>query len=81
MTIEPVSEVPIYVQLANIIRDRIRTGELAPGMPVPSESQLMGEHGIARDTVRRAMGVLRGEGLVITAPGKGTFVKRDLPPL
>ena len=76
MTIEPISEVPIYRQLAAILRAQIESGELAPGALVPSEQTLMGQHGIARDTVRAAIKVLREEGLVITTPGKGTFVAR-----
>lgn len=69
------SAVTVYRQLAAILRDAIESGELAPGMPVPSESSLMQEHGISRDSVRKAMDVLRVEGLVITVQGKGTFVR------
>jgi DNA-binding GntR family transcriptional regulator len=76
VTLEPISEIPIYKQLANLIRAQIESGELAPGAMVPSEQTLMQRHGIARDTVRHAMDVLRDEGLVITTPGKGTFVRR-----
>jgi DNA-binding GntR family transcriptional regulator len=76
VTIEPISEIPIYRQLADILRAQIEAGELPPGGLVPSEQQLMGQHGIARDTVRAAIKVLRDEGLVVTAPGKGTFVRR-----
>ena len=69
------SAVPVYRQLAAIIRDAIESGELGSGVPVPSESSLMQEHGISRDSVRRAMDVLREEGLVITVQGKGTYVR------
>lgn len=68
------SAVPIYRQLAGILRGAIESGELAPGMPLPSESSLMQEHEISRDSVRKAMDVLRADGLVITVQGKGTFV-------
>jgi DNA-binding GntR family transcriptional regulator len=34
----------------------------------------MGEHGISRDTVRKAMDVLREEGLAVTVQGKGSYV-------
>jgi GntR family transcriptional regulator len=69
------SAVPVYRQLAGILRDAIESGELAPGMPLPSESSLMQEHEISRDSVRKAMDVLRDEGLVVTVQGKGTFVR------
>ncbi|MDQ2874249.1 MAG: GntR family transcriptional regulator [Actinomycetota bacterium] len=44
-------------------------------MPVPSETSLVQEFGVARGTVRRAIEVLRDEGLVLTVQGRGTFVK------
>jgi GntR family transcriptional regulator len=68
------SPIPVYRQLAALVRERIESGELAPGYPVPSEGQLMGEHGVSRDTVRRAYDLLRGEGLIITVQGKGSYV-------
>jgi DNA-binding GntR family transcriptional regulator len=41
---------------------------------VPSESQLEQEFGIARGTARKAIAVLRDEGLVITVKGRGSYV-------
>ena len=75
MPIRHDSAVPVYRQLAAILRERIESGSLAPGAPLPSESYLMGEHGISRDSVRKAMDILRAEGLVITVQGKGSFVR------
>ena len=75
MKIHPDSAVPVYRQLAALIRERIESGDLASGFPVPSESQLIGEFGISRDTVRRAMAVLRDEGLIVTTAGKGSYVR------
>jgi DNA-binding GntR family transcriptional regulator len=69
------SAVPVYRQVAAILAGRIERGELAPGRPVPSESMLMGQYGISRDTVRKAMDVLRSDGLIVTVQGKGSFVK------
>lgn len=65
---------PAYVRLADLIADQIERGTLAPGQVVPSEPYLMGEHGVSRGTVRSAMRLLRERGLVVTVPGKGTFV-------
>jgi DNA-binding GntR family transcriptional regulator len=67
------SAVPVYRQLAGILRDAIDAGQIAAGAPLPSESTLMQEYGIGRDSVRKAMDVLRDEGLVITVQGKGSF--------
>jgi GntR family transcriptional regulator len=66
--------IPVYQQLAAILRARIEAGELAAGRPVPSESTLMQEHGLARETVRKAVRVLRDEGLVQIVQGRGAYV-------
>jgi DNA-binding GntR family transcriptional regulator len=65
---------PLYVQLADILREMIMSGGLEPRSPLPSESYLQQEHGVARGTVRQAVGILRDEGLVVTISGRGTFV-------
>ncbi len=69
---------PRHVQIADALRERIRSGELQPRMPLPSEPRLQDEFGVARDTVRKAITVLRDEGYVRTVRGMGTFV-RDQP--
>ncbi|WP_433051154.1 GntR family transcriptional regulator [Dactylosporangium sp. CS-033363] len=77
--ITPDREGAAYRQLATVLRDRIRNGELPPGRRMPSEKDLHDEFGLARETVRRAMAVLRSEGLIEIRPGHGTFVV-DTPP-
>lgn len=72
--IDPEGPVPRYVQLAAILRERIRSGALPPDRPIPSILSLQQEFGLARGTVLHAVDVLRQEGLVYTVPGKGTFV-------
>jgi GntR family transcriptional regulator len=66
---------PLYDQLAAILRRQIEAGELAPGQLLPSEGQLQQEHEVGRSTVRRALGILRDEGLVVTITARGTFVR------
>ena len=75
MTIDPYSHTPVYVQLADLIRERIESGQLAPGAGVGSEVQLSQEHGIGRDAVRMAIALLRSEGLVTTSRPLGTRVR------
>jgi GntR family transcriptional regulator len=75
MSVDHDSAIPVYRQLAAIVAEQIETGELAPGRPVPSESQLMGRYGVSRDTVRKAMDVLREQGLIETVQGKGSYVR------
>ena len=74
-TIEEDGPVPKYVQLADIIERRIANGDMRPNKLIPSEKDLMGEFGVARGTVRRAVEVLRDRDLVFTVPQRGTFVK------
>jgi GntR family transcriptional regulator len=66
---------PLYEQLAAILRNDIGSGVYGPRDPIPSESTLQQEHGVARGTVRRALDILRDEGLIITITGRGTFVR------
>ncbi|MFK0117200.1 GntR family transcriptional regulator [Streptomyces sp. NPDC090994] len=65
---------PLYVQLADVIAEKIKTGELAPDRPIPSENHLAEDYGVARLTARRAAQELRERGLVVTVRGKGSFV-------
>jgi DNA-binding GntR family transcriptional regulator len=66
---------PPWVQLADSLRERIRTGDLNGRMP--SERTIHEETGLAPVTIRKAIRKLRDEGLVVTVSGRGTFVKRD----
>ncbi|ADG86827.1 GntR family transcriptional regulator [Thermobispora bispora] len=66
MTIDPSADRPVYKQLADLIRARIQSGEYRPGQRLPAENDFVAEYGISRDSVRRAMAVLRGEGLIVT---------------
>jgi GntR family transcriptional regulator len=78
VTIDPWAPLPPYKQLAAILRARIEAGELVPGAVVPSEATLVQEYGLARETVRRTVKLLREEGYVFTVAGRGTYVaERD----
>jgi DNA-binding GntR family transcriptional regulator len=61
-----------YVQVADNIQVRIEVGEFTHRLP--SERDLAQEYGVAYQTVRHAMKVLRERGLIITRQGRGTFV-------
>ena len=71
---------PQYRQLADLIRAAIEQGEYPPGSELPAEDQLASLHGVSRATVNRAVLILRGEGAVRVARGRGTVV-RELPVL
>lgn len=71
------SPVPKYRQLAQILRERIERGEFdeVPDQKVPSEASLMKDYGLARNTVRQAMGVLRDWGMIETVPLRGSRLR------
>ncbi|WP_327745396.1 winged helix-turn-helix domain-containing protein [Streptomyces europaeiscabiei] len=79
MEIDRFDPTPIYKQVARVIRAKIESGELRPRDPIPSESRMVADYGVARDTARQAVALLRSEGWVITLPQRGTFVA-DQPP-
>ncbi|WP_433793071.1 GntR family transcriptional regulator [Actinoplanes sp. CA-252034] len=74
--IEPDGPVPPYLQLADILAERIASEDWQPNRPIPSEFQLVQEFGVARGTARRAVAVLRERGLVFTVPQRGTYVAK-----
>ena len=63
-----------YHQIADELRVRVSSGEYAAGRLMPSESELSGEFSVSRVTVRKALEVLRDEGLVSARQGFGWFV-------
>lgn len=79
MSIDHRDPEPLYQQLAGILRARIKAGEWNEDTPLPSESYLVQQYGLSRVTVRKAIEVLRQEGLVITLPQRGTFVTERRP--
>ena len=74
VSIDHEGDVPVYIQLADILRAKIESGELAPRRPVPSKRTLMQDYGVAGGTIDKAIGILRAEGLVRTVVGRGIYV-------
>jgi GntR family transcriptional regulator len=77
--IDPIAPVPPYRQIAEILRRRIDSGKYRPDTRIPTESELVGEFEVARTTARRAVGVLREEGLIYTVPNRGSYVASKTP--
>ncbi len=67
---------PKYATIADDIRSRIHQGEYADGMKLPIENDMMQAYDVSRQTIRKAMDVLEGEGIVLRRRGSGTFVRR-----
>jgi GntR family transcriptional regulator len=77
---------PLYAQLADVLRELINGEELGPGSRLPSEPELVARYGVSRATSAKALDVLEREGLVQREQGRGTFVRdtvleRPLPEL
>jgi GntR family transcriptional regulator len=68
------AEVPLYVQLADLFRQRILKGVWREGDKLPSLEKLVEEFEVARVTVRQAVDRLTRDGLVSPQRGRGTFV-------
>lgn len=71
--------VPPYRQVADVLRRRIESGEIPPGRRIPSLVELEAEFDVARDTLRKAVQVLKDEGYVQTVVGLGVFVVEREP--
>lgn len=68
------SAVPLYEQVAAILRGRIESGQITSRLP--SLKTITQELGVSHITAERAMAELRAEGLVRTVVGKGTYVAK-----
>lgn len=66
---------PPYRRVAEQLRAAIVEGRLRPGESLPSEHELAQQHGVTRTTVRKAIAVLRSDGLVFSEQGRATFVR------
>jgi len=68
------SPLPLHHQLSEILRARIEAHDYASGNRFLSESEIEGEFGVSRNTVRRAIDTLIGQGLIRRDRGRGAFI-------
>ncbi|MBN1246987.1 MAG: GntR family transcriptional regulator [Anaerolineae bacterium] len=68
------SQIPLYMQLYRQLRSEIEQGALQLGGQLPSERQLAADYGISRLTARKALSMLREEGVISARRGRGSFV-------
>jgi DNA-binding GntR family transcriptional regulator len=66
---------PKYAQVVAEIQKRIERGAYPAGSLLPSEHQLVGEFGVSRPTIVKALSSLRQDGWIDTQQGKGSFVR------
>ncbi len=70
---------PLYIQIAHRLKESIQEGVYQAEEKLPSEHQLSDRFGVNRHTLRRAIALLKDEGLLRTDKGRGIFVAT--PPL
>jgi GntR family transcriptional regulator len=68
------SKTPVYIAIANALRDEIARTKMTAHERLPSESELVRRHGAARETIRRALAKLQADGVVYRRQNVGTFV-------
>jgi GntR family transcriptional regulator len=78
--LDPRSDRPLALQLADLLRAEIQEGQRRPGSQLPTESEFQAAYGVSRTTIRAALATLASEGLVLTRKGFGSYV-RSRPPL
>ncbi len=71
---DPMSPLPLFMQVANALTDRIVGGNLTAGNLLPDENAIRSEYHVASRTARAAIAELHKRGLVITIPGRGTYI-------
>ena len=71
--IDPDSAVPPYEQVAKMLRDEIAEGTLSGR--VPSIHTISLHHQVSHRTAARALSILKGEGMIVSVPGKGHFIR------
>ncbi|MFQ6677369.1 MAG: GntR family transcriptional regulator [Fidelibacterota bacterium] len=66
---------PIYLQIADMIRDAILSGGLQEGEPIPSVRKMAVDYSINHQTILKATQILINENLIEKKRGQGMFVK------
>ena len=69
------TNVPLYRQVAEVLRERIERGVFRPGEKIPTEYDLCDEFGVSRISIRHALSELVHEGLLHRRQGSGTYVE------
>lgn len=77
MSVDPRSGVPIYLQLIEQIKRSVALGVLERGEQLPTVKQLALDLTINPNTVARVYRELERDGIIETAPGRGSFVRGD----
>jgi len=70
---------PLYVQVREILRERISAGVWRPGDLIPNEFAIARELGVSQGTIRKALDALTADHLLVRRQGRGTYVAESTP--
>ncbi|WP_205650549.1 winged helix-turn-helix domain-containing protein [Actinoplanes solisilvae] len=73
--LEPDDARPASQQIANVLRAAILTRRFSPGERLPSQTDLAERYGVARETIKSALRILRDDRLIVSRQGSGAFVR------
>lgn len=79
--INPKSKQPLYEQLVEQLRRQLALGGIESGAAMPSVRQLAMELGVNPNTIQKAYRQMEAEGMILSIPGKGSFVNENLTEL
>ena len=68
------SHIPYYIQLIDILKEKVQLAEWVPGSQIPGEQDLCEHYQVSRTVVRQALRELEYEGVITRRKGKGTFI-------
>lgn len=77
MDIDHDSAVPLYIQVYELLKARIESGEIPAGRPIPSKKTMRQEWGVAAGTVQKAIEMLQADNCLFTVKGKGLYVRPE----
>ena len=69
----------LYREIYQAIREQIASGELGPEDKLPTEDELARRYSVSKITVKKALEMLKDDGLILRVQGRGTFVRKIEP--
>lgn len=80
ITLDLRSDIPIYIQIVEQVRQKVVSGDLKPGDQLPTVRSLASDLRINFNTVSRAYRLLDEAGIISTQQGRGTYILEMPPP-
>ena len=77
ITIDISSSIPVFMQLINRVREGVNSGELQPGLSLPTVRQLANDLEINPNTVAKAYRLLERDSIIETNGRRGSFIHRE----